>query len=252
MPYKNIFVVSIAIFVFSTGWCQNPGSKKSVYVIVHGAWGGSWAFKKVDSLLTAQGHTVYRPALTGQGERLHLANSQVNLTTHIHDVVNSILFEDLHDIVLVGHSYGGMVITGAAEHVADRIKRMIYLDAIVPKDGETVLQIMDPNGSRLKPMIKGDFLVPMWVKDDKKVPRDVPHPLNTFMEPIVLKNHNALKIPTTYILTVDPGKKPEEDDFFPSSQRARQRECKFYQMNADHNPQWSAPEALVTVLLKDL
>lgn len=252
MARKNLLVAVAAIIIFSNGWSQNAPAKGSVFVIVHGAWGGSWAFKKIDSLLTAQGHTVYRPSLTGQGERVHLADSKVNLSTHIHDVVNTILFENLWDVILVGHSYGGMVITGAAEQVAGRIRRMVYLDAIFPKNGETVLKIMDPNGDRLKPMIKGDFVVPTWVKDDQKVPRDVPHPLNTFTEPIVLKNQDALKLPITYILTVDPGKKPEEDGFFSSSQRARERGCTFYQMRADHNPQWSAPEDLVAMLLKNL
>jgi len=230
-------------------WSQ---AKKTTYVIVHGAWGGSWAFKKVDSLITAQGHTVYRPSLTGQGERVHLASAAVDLNTHINDVVNTIVFEDLHDIILVGHSYGGMVITGVADKVHDRIRKLIYLDAMVPNDGETVLAIMDPKGNSLKPMIKGDYLVPPWVKADQKPPKDVPHPLKTFTQPIVLKNEAAKKIPATYILTVDPGKKAEEDGFYPSSQRAKQRGWQVYEMTADHNPQWSAPQELVTRLLKEL
>src|SRR5690242_3357406 len=124
---------------------QNP---KPVFVIVHGAWGGSWAFKKVDSLLTEKGCIVYRPSLTGQGERVHLANTEVGLQTHINDVVNMILYEDLHNIVLVGHSYGGMVITGVADSVADRIKTIIYLDAFVPESGESAATMGNSNSSR--------------------------------------------------------------------------------------------------------
>lgn len=236
-----------------SGWSQ-PGisAKKSVYVIVHGAWGGSWAFKKVDSLITARGHVVYRPSLTGQGERVHLASPEITLTTHVNDVVNMILFEDLHDIVLVGHSYGGMVISGVADRIHDRIKKLVFLDAMVPNDGETVMNLMDPKGERMKPMIQGDYVVPPWVKPDQKPPKDVPHPLKTFTEPIVLKNALALNIPGIYILTVDPGKKAEEDAFALSAQRARERGWVVQHMTADHNPQWSAPGELVDMLLKAL
>ena len=110
-----------------------PMKKKLTFVIVHGAWGGGWSWKEVDHLLTADGHTVYRPTLTGQGERVHLASPSVGLDTHIADIVNVIKFENLHDIVLVGHSYAGMVITGVAQQVPDRISRLIYLDALLPR-----------------------------------------------------------------------------------------------------------------------
>jgi pimeloyl-ACP methyl ester carboxylesterase len=90
----------------------DPVSRPTTYVIVHGGWGGGWAFRKVDALLTARGHKVYRPTLTGLGERVHLATAEVDLSTHVADVVNLILFEELRDVVLLGHSYGGMVISG--------------------------------------------------------------------------------------------------------------------------------------------
>jgi pimeloyl-ACP methyl ester carboxylesterase len=130
-------VISFVLVVFADGHDNHP-QKKPVYVIVHGAWGGSWAFRKVDSLMTEQGAIVYRPSLTGQGERVHLASADIRLTTHIQDVVNTILFEDLQDIILVGHSYGGMVITGVAEQIPERIRKLVYLDAILPEDGESV------------------------------------------------------------------------------------------------------------------
>src|SRR4051812_19715506 len=81
-------------------------SPRTTYVIVHGATGGGWDWKTVAGLLEAKGHEVYRPTLTGLGERVHLSNGEINLTTHVMDIVNVILFEDLHDVVLVGHSYG--------------------------------------------------------------------------------------------------------------------------------------------------
>jgi len=223
--------------------------QKPVFVIVHGAWGGSWAFRKVDSLMTEQGVVVYRPSLTGQGERVHLASPEINLTTHIRDVVNMILFEDLRNVILVGHSYGGMVITGVADAVPERIGQLIYLDAILPEDGESVFEIMDPGGQGISKMVQGDYVVPTWVKADQKPPKDVPHPLKTFTEEIVLKNDRAKNIRATYILTVDPGKKPEDDNFAASAARARARGWKILEMSADHNPQWSAVDDLVKTLM---
>lgn len=239
----------MAVFMAPLAEAQvDEAKKKPVYVIVHGAWGGSWAFRKVDSLMTVQGSIVYRPSLTGQGERVHLASADINLSTHIQDVVNMILFEDLHEIILVGHSYGGMVITGVADKVPDRIRRLVYLDAILPNDGESVMGIMDPQGDGLKNMIQGDYLVPPWVKDGQKPPKDVPHPLKMFTEPIVLRNEKVKKIPSTYILTVDPGKKASEDNFARSAARAKERGWKVLEMSADHNPQWSAVGPLVKLL----
>jgi pimeloyl-ACP methyl ester carboxylesterase len=250
--YSMLFLFAAIVLTSINVWSQKSSTKKQpVYVIVHGAWGGSWAFRKVDSLMTAKGALVYRPSLTGQGERVHLASPDVGLSNHIQDVVNMILYEDLHEIILVGHSYGGMVITGVADQVSDRIQRLIYLDAFVPNNGESVMSMQGEQGSWLKNMMKDGFLIPPWVKADQKPPKDVPQSIKTFSEPIQLKNESARKLPATYILTVDPGKKTEDDTFYASSQRAKQRGWKLYEMSADHNPQWSAPESLVTMLLKE-
>jgi pimeloyl-ACP methyl ester carboxylesterase len=222
-------------------------SAKPTIMIVHGAWGGAWAFRKVDAELREKGYNVYRPQLTGLGERLHLSRPDIGLSTHIDDVVNTILFEDLHDIVLVGHSYGGMVITGVADRVPDRIKRLVYVDALVPSDGESLMSIFG-NNDFLKNMTKGDYVVPSWVKPDQPPPHDVPQPLKTLTEKIVLKNQAARKIPATYILTVEKDKEAKADDFYSQSQRARERGWPVLQLTSDHNPQWSATEALVEML----
>ena len=247
--YLNTLLILAMILSGPCLKAQKQVKQKPVFVIVHGAWGGSWAFRKVDSLMTQQDAIVYRPSLTGLGERVHLADDGVTLTTHIHDVVNTILFEDLRNVILVGHSYGGMVITGVADVIPERIARLIYLDAMVPEDGENVMEIMDPKGEGISKMVQGDYLVPAWVKADQKPPKDVPHPLKTFTERIVLRNADAKKIPAAYILTVDPGKKAEEDDFAGSAARARQRGWRVFEMTADHNPQWSAVDELARVLL---
>ena len=221
---------------------------KPTIVIVHGAWGGAWAFKKVEALLREKNFQVYRPQLTGQGDRVHLARSDIGLNTHIDDVVNMILYEDLRDIILVGHSYGGMVISGVADRVPDRIKRLVYLDALVPNDGDSVNSMFGDKGDFIKKMIKGDYVVPSWVKPDQPPPHDVPQSLKTFTDPIVLKNEAARKIPATYILTVEKDKQAKDDDFFPQSQRAKERGWTMLQLTSDHNPQWSAPEALAEML----
>ena len=103
-------------------------------------------------------------------------------------------------------------------------------------------------GEFIKQMTKGDYVVPRWVKPDQPPPHDVPQALKTFTDPIVLKNDAARKIPATYILTVEKGKEPKDDDFFSQSQRAKERGWRMLQLTSDHNPQWSAPEALVEML----
>src|SRR5579859_1448281 len=110
----------------------------AVFVLVHGAWGGAHGFRKVRGPLRAAGHEVFTPSLTGIGERAHLTSPQVCLTTHIADVVNAVRYEDLSDIVLLGFSYGGFVVTGALEYIAERVRHLVYLDAFVPGDGDTV------------------------------------------------------------------------------------------------------------------
>ena len=113
----------------------------STYVLVHGAWGGSWCWKRVRKALQALGHEVFTPTLTGVGERSHLLSPQVNLDTHIDDVVNLIQWEELSDVVLCGHSYGGCVISGVAERIPDRIGALVYLDAFVLKNGQCLRSV---------------------------------------------------------------------------------------------------------------
>lgn len=226
-----------------------PAAKPPVLVSVHGAWAGGWQMRKVAPLLEAKGWRVHRPSLSGLGEHHHTATTGIGLATHIDDIVNFILVEDLHDVILLGHSYGGMVITGVADRIPERLSRLIYLDAFLPEDGESVMTIRKTGAMDIEKMNKDGFIIPSWVKPDKLPPKDVPHPLKTFTDPIVLKNPAGAKVPVTYILTVDPGKKPEDDTFFPSSERARARGWPVLIMPADHVPQWRLPEATAELLL---
>lgn len=111
---------------------------RSTFVLVHGAWHGGWCWQRVAEILQRAGHTVHAPTLSGVGERSHLASMKIDLTTHVLDVVNEVRWKDLSNIVLCGHSYGGMVITGAAEHISERIASIVYLDAFVPQDGQSL------------------------------------------------------------------------------------------------------------------
>jgi pimeloyl-ACP methyl ester carboxylesterase len=221
-------------------------SKHNTYVIVHGAWGGGWDWKRVADLLAADGNTVYRPTLTGLGEHFNLASTNIDLDTHIQDIVNVILWENLHDVVLVGHSYGGMVITGVADRVPGRIKHILYLDALLPENGECANVIIPP---KLKQPVQDGFIIPTWVTNNLPPPHNVPQPARTFSEPITLTNQAvAGKLPTTYILTVAQGQSPAQDDFYPFYERAGARGWPTVIMAGDHNVQRSHPQELVKLL----
>ena len=119
-------------------------SSSKTFVLVHGAWHGGWCWRQVSDALVKQGHRTFSPTLTGLGERSHLISKDVNLTTHITDVVNVFKHEDLSNVVLVGHSYGGIIISGVAEQLADKISSIVFLDAFLPEDGETLLEKSSP------------------------------------------------------------------------------------------------------------
>jgi pimeloyl-ACP methyl ester carboxylesterase len=116
----------------------------STFILVHGAWHGGWCYKRVAERLRAEGHVVYTPTNTGLGERSHLYHRDINLDTHITDILNVIRWEELDDFVLVGHSSGGMIITGVADRIPEKVRRLVYLDAFVPEDGKCQMDYMRP------------------------------------------------------------------------------------------------------------
>jgi pimeloyl-ACP methyl ester carboxylesterase len=225
---------------------QNRGTHYT-YVIVHGAWGGGWDWRAVDSMVTRHGHRVVRTTLTGLGERVHLASPDVGLSTHIDDVVNTILWEDLHDVVLVGHSYGGMVITGVADRIPERIRHLVYLDAFLPDSGETVMALGESIGATsLLSNARDGFIIPAWATDTHAIPRDVPQPLRTFTDTLRLVNPAARRIPAVYILTFEPTITP--DPFQRFADRAAARGWQVHRLQADHVPERSARAELVALL----
>jgi pimeloyl-ACP methyl ester carboxylesterase len=119
-----------------------PASNRpGTFVLVHGAWSGGWCYHKVADRLQAKGHQVFTPTLTGQGDRSHLVGLAINLSLHIADVLNVFHYEQLQDVVLAGHSYGGMVVTGAADRIPEKIRALVYLDAFLPEDGQSLFDI---------------------------------------------------------------------------------------------------------------
>ncbi|MDZ7288359.1 MAG: alpha/beta hydrolase [candidate division KSB1 bacterium] len=243
-------LAGLCLFVSAYGQSKAQAKPPKTFVFVHGAWGGGWDYKQMESLLEAAGHRVYRPTLTGLGERVHLANPQVNLETHIQDIVNVLKFEDLTGVVLVGHSYGGMVITGVAHRVPERISRLVYVDAMLTLDGESMFDLMGEQGREFflnLANIKGEGwkIPPFWPDPGK----DMPQPLETFRQHISLGNPLAEKIPATYILTLEPG--ATTDDFSRHAERAKQRGWKYYELRTGHNPQRSMPKEYAEILMNE-
>ena len=140
---RRVLATSIAAAAaapLSGALAQN--AKPATFVLIPGAWHGAWCYRRVQDLLIAKGHKAYALTLTGLADRSHLASDAVNMDTHVTDVVNFVKWEDLNNFVLVGHSYGGMVITGAAEKIAPKISSIVYLDAFIPDDGQSMADII--------------------------------------------------------------------------------------------------------------
>ncbi len=184
--------------------------EKQTYVIVHGATAGGWEWKKTGKFLADDGNEVYRATLTGLGERMHLNSPDIDLQTHVNDVVNQILFEDLHDVVLTGHSYGGMVITGVMDRIPDRIRHVVFLDAAVPEDGMSIWDLFGNNGPQDPKRFADGFMQVPWVKPDTQPPHNVKQSIRCFNQPVSYKNPAAKALDVTYVAFIPKDKSAEE------------------------------------------
>lgn len=201
-----LLIVSSFVAVGATR-AADPAPKQT-FVVVHGATAGGWEWKRAAQCLTDDGHTVYRVTLTGLGERMHLNGPHIDLQTHINDVVNTILFEDLHDVILTGHSYGGMVITGVMDRIPERIRHVVFLDAAVPDDGQSIWDLFGGNPPSTN-IVDGMMQV-SWVKPGDKPPHSVAQSIKCFNQPVSYKNPAAFALPVTYVAFVPKDKSADE------------------------------------------
>ncbi|MEW6668855.1 MAG: alpha/beta hydrolase [Thermodesulfobacteriota bacterium] len=229
----------------------------ATFLVAHGAWSAGWAWKKMRPLLNNLGHELFTPTCTGIGERVHLANPEVGLETHIADILGVLQFEDLREVVLIGHSYGGMVATAVADRAPERLSQLVYLDAFVPRDGECLFDLHpEPvrasmhdaarragDGWRIPP----NPLPPDTSETDVAwmTPRRVMQPIKTFEQPVRLSGAGG-RLPRTYIYCTRPG---PVDIFQPFARRARsQPGWRYLEIDASHSPHVTAPEALAALM----
>jgi pimeloyl-ACP methyl ester carboxylesterase len=231
----------------------------TVFVVAHGAWSAAWAWKKMRPLLRAAGHEVWTPTYTGLGERAHLATPAVDLDTHIADVIGVLDMEELRDVVLIGHSYGGMVATGVADRARARIAQLVYLDAFVPEDGQSLFDLQSAETrERMRGLARtggeGWRVPPNPMPADTPAadaawasPRRLPHPLKAFEQPLRLAGKNP-PLPRSYIYCRRIG---PVDVFGQFAARARREGgWRYFEIDASHNPHITAPQALLALLEK--
>ena len=235
------------------------------FVIVHGGWGGGWEWTEVARSLRERGHDVFTPTLTGMGERCHLGHAQVGLSTHVADVLAAVEFEGLDHVILCGHSYGGMPVTGAADRLADRIRLVIYIDALVPRDGQSAFDLLPEafkDQARASATALGDgwrvpipsaVLPPMgWIPDDERaryVERLRDQPLATFAEP--LRITGAIdSLPRAFVrcTSAELRRHTGHDPIAPAANRARREGWLYRELVAPHDPQLTDPLATAAAL----
>ena len=228
-------------------------------VLAHGAWSAAWAWKKMRPLFKAAGHEFFSPTYTGLGERAHLARPEVDLSTHVQDVLAVLEVEDLTDVTLLGHSYGGMVATGVVDKAPGRIARVVYIDAFAPKDGQSLFDLVGPKAEgnmRAGAAKDGDgWRLPVNPMPPDTAPEDVawasprrrPQPIRTFEQKIELTSKEPLP-PRHYIYATRNG---PGDVFRQFSERAKtEAGWKSYELDSSHNPHITCPDALMAILTR--
>jgi pimeloyl-ACP methyl ester carboxylesterase len=226
----------------------------TTFVLVHGAWHGGWCWNRVSHSLHVTGSNVYTPTLTGLGERAHLASRETDLETHIADVLGVLEMEDLKDIVLVGHSYGGIVVTAVADRAAGRIAQLVYLDGVVPHDGQCLFSCISPQAKAFFEEKAGDsWCIPvaaasvqfLGLKREEDVrwvmPKLKPHPIRTFRDAVRLTSKSP-PLTRTYINCI--GDKPL------GQPRSKQAEgiVGYHELQTGHDAMVAAPQDVAELL----
>lgn len=231
----------------------------ATFFLVHGSWHGGWCWKKLTPLLQSSGHAVYAPTLSGLGARSHLVECKLDLFTHITEVANIITYEDLSEVILVGHSYSGMVITGAATQVPERLLMLVYLDAYVPHEGESELDLW-PEEEQIQARIDleqgrafRDPVPPelLGIKDTEMAnwvsSRLTPHPLTTYMDAPPPGNELSSELERVYIHCTEGPVAPRTLAF---AERAKEMGWKMRYLATGHDAMLTVPEALADLLLE--
>jgi len=227
------------------------------FVLVHGAWHGGWCWVRVARLLRDAAHEVYTPTLTGLGERAHLASPQIDLETHVQDVVGVLEADELRQVVLVGHSYAGMVISGVAARAANRLSHLVYLDAFVPEPGRTLLDYLGPradavresartagDGWRVPPFPPERFGVTSQRDREWLQRRLVPQPLASFEQPLAAAGGERLKRAYVYCAS------PAMGAFDQFAERLREdRKWQYHEIKTGHDAMVTAPGEVAKFLL---
>jgi pimeloyl-ACP methyl ester carboxylesterase len=233
------------------------------FVLVHGAFHGGWCWERVARLLRSEGAAVYAPSLSGLADRAHLFTPLIGLETHVRDIVGLLEYEDLKDVVLVGHSYGGMVVTWAAERLAKRVAHVVYLDAAFPERGDQCMYDLFPESFRredeewmkqqgetwkLPPDPDATFGVEN--EDDLRWLRSklTPHPFKTLTDPIMTNNDFAISsmLPRSYIYCEWPAGSP----FKTFGDRAESLGWRCLKLNTGHDAMITMPNQLAELLLE--
>lgn len=236
------------------------------FVLVHGAWHGGWCWQRVTQALQQQGHQVHAVTLTGLGERAHLLSASITLDTHIDDVLHLIEAEELDDVVLAVHSYAGMIGTAVADRLGQRLKHLVYVDAVLPRPGESwsstqsgATQQQRLTAARASPHFSFPPPDPVvfglqdadheWVRR-----RQTPHPGNTYQAPLQFDMQRVAAVPRTFVSCIQPALAT----IAPSRLRARDPlfwngawlpKAQFVELTTGHDPMISEPAALVEILL---
>ena len=245
----RLIVLLLGFLAFAGTVQAAAPAEKYTFVLVHGATAGGWEWKSTGKFLSDDGHTVYRATLTGLGEREHLNSTNVDLQMHINDVVNLILYEDLHDVVLTGHSYGGMVVTGVMDRVPERIRHVIFLDAAVPDDGMSLWDLFGGRGIQDPSRFADGFMQVPWVKPGDKPPHSVKHSIKCFSQPVSFRNPAALALPATYVAFVPADQSIDDRAAKDKSwQRAKSRGWAIRTFPGGHVAQQEDPRGVATLM----
>jgi pimeloyl-ACP methyl ester carboxylesterase len=239
----------------------------ATYVLVHGGGHGGWCYQRVAQILRKAGHDVYTPTLSGLGERSHLRTASIDLDTQITDVVNVLHYEDLRDVILAGHSYGGLVITGAADRAGDRIGKLVFLDSVAPPNGMSLADIAGDLMNEAKEsarVIDGVELV--LFPDSPSVrhygvtdPADVawmaerltPHPWKCFTQPIHIANEDALaKIPRYEVICTERVGLAADSDVINAFIEQQRDRPNVWLIDTTHDLMITEPEKTAQVLMK--